>query len=386
NQLVGEVGGQISDKLNEMGVAGFDTKDVTNALGRIGLETAGNALIAAITGGNAGAAAASTAAGDFASIATRQWAQDIARSWTSDAGEQRTIANIISNSIASAAGAAAGVASGGGNSSLNALNGAAAASAVQQYNEAAEEDERDIIAEARDQNGKPLTDQEELQITEYYNARRELAKLDPDNAALGQSFLTEPGRTAVPTESDIETMNNALGEAQEVDRLLSTPEGQKELLEKAPVGTENLREAAQEIVENEKKNVTPLEVGTYGDQSARSKKDGLTPDHIPSFAAVRKSLELTYGRPLTIDEQKELRAVTSTIAVETKIHQESSRTYGGRNSQDQILQDAQDLSNAALKDMDALREPLTKAGYSKEDIDDAFRILHQQNINNGWYK
>ncbi|WP_264802325.1 hypothetical protein, partial [Acetobacter indonesiensis] len=109
NQLVGEVGGQISDKLNEMGVAGFDTKDVTNALGRIGLETAGNALIAAITGGNAGAAAASTAAGDFASIATRQWAQDIARSWTSDAGEQRTIANIISNSIASAAGAAAGV-------------------------------------------------------------------------------------------------------------------------------------------------------------------------------------------------------------------------------------------------------------------------------------
>lgn len=50
----------------------FDTKDVTNSLGRIGLETAGNALVAAITGGNAGAAAASTAAGDFASIVTRQ--------------------------------------------------------------------------------------------------------------------------------------------------------------------------------------------------------------------------------------------------------------------------------------------------------------------------
>lgn len=33
NQLVGEVGGQISDKLNKIGVAVFDTKDVINVLG-----------------------------------------------------------------------------------------------------------------------------------------------------------------------------------------------------------------------------------------------------------------------------------------------------------------------------------------------------------------
>ena len=33
NQLVGEVGGQISDKFNKMGVAVFDVKDVINALG-----------------------------------------------------------------------------------------------------------------------------------------------------------------------------------------------------------------------------------------------------------------------------------------------------------------------------------------------------------------
>ena len=51
---------------------GFATKNGSNAYGRIGLETAGNALVAAVTGGNPGAVAASTAAGDFASIATRQ--------------------------------------------------------------------------------------------------------------------------------------------------------------------------------------------------------------------------------------------------------------------------------------------------------------------------
>ncbi|MFT9071104.1 MAG: hypothetical protein ABF446_12505, partial [Acetobacter orientalis] len=384
SQLVGEVGGQISDRLESSGVPGFATKDGSNAYGRIGLEAAGNALVAALTGGNPGAVAASTAAGDFASIATRQWAQSVASSLTSDSTAQKALANVLSNSIAAAAGAA----SGGKNSSITALNGAASASAIQQFNEAAEKDEKEVFAEARDQNGKPLTDQQELQIAEYYNARRELAKHDPDNTALEQSFLTEPGRTAVPTEADIAAMNTALAEAKEVDRLLTTPEGEKELLSKAPVGTEDLREAARGVAEQEykSKNVVPLEVGTYGDQVVRSRKDGLTPDHIPSFAAVKKSLELTYGRPLTIDEQKDLRQITSTITIETGIHQESSRTYGGRNSSSQILQDANDLSGAALKDMEALKEPLLRAGYNKEEIDKAFQILHQQNINNGWYK
>ncbi|MDT8870789.1 hypothetical protein RAA17_05615 [Komagataeibacter rhaeticus] len=116
-------------------VAGFGTKDVSNAWGRIGIETAGNALIAGLAGGNIGSVAASTAAGDVATIATRQWAESVAQSMTDDADGQRVIENVLSNVIGAGAGAAAGAAS-GGDTTVNALSGAGYASAIQQYNEA----------------------------------------------------------------------------------------------------------------------------------------------------------------------------------------------------------------------------------------------------------
>jgi hypothetical protein len=46
-------------------------------------------------------------------------------------------------------------------------------------------------------------------------------------------------------------MENALLEAREVNRLLTTPEGRKELLAKTPTGTENLTESAKKVVEQE---------------------------------------------------------------------------------------------------------------------------------------
>ena len=46
-------------------------------------------------------------------------------------------------------------------------------------------------------------------------------------------------------------MENTLLEAREVNRLLTTPEGRKELLAKTPTGTENLTKAAKKVVEQE---------------------------------------------------------------------------------------------------------------------------------------
>ncbi len=134
SQVVGQVGGMVSDALDDAHVAGFGTEDVSNAWGRIGIETAGNALIAGLAGGNIGSVAASTAAGDVATIATRQWAGSVARSITDDADGQRVIENVLSNIIGAGAGAAAGAAS-GGDTTVNALSGAGYASAIQQYNE-----------------------------------------------------------------------------------------------------------------------------------------------------------------------------------------------------------------------------------------------------------
>lgn len=88
-------------------------------------------MIAAVTGGNAASAAVSTAAGDGASIATRDWASSVAKTFTSNTADQKLIANALSNIIASGAGAIGGKISGqSGNDSINALNGAAAASAA----------------------------------------------------------------------------------------------------------------------------------------------------------------------------------------------------------------------------------------------------------------
>jgi filamentous hemagglutinin len=139
SQVVGEVGGKVSDALQNAGVPGFDGRNIFNAGGRIGLETAGNAVIAAVTGGNAGSAALSTAAGDGASIASRDWAYSVAKTFTSDKADQKLIANALSNVIASGAGAIGGTISGqAGSRGINALNGAASTSAIQQFNQANE--------------------------------------------------------------------------------------------------------------------------------------------------------------------------------------------------------------------------------------------------------
>ncbi|WP_306345031.1 hypothetical protein, partial [Saccharibacter floricola] len=125
-QLVGKVVGEVSDELGKNNVWGFKSGGYL----RTALEAGGDAAIAAATGGNAGAAAASTLAGDIVAYQTRSWAGKVAASLVTDEATQKTLQNLLSNIIASGAGAAGGLVAGGGhNSSVNALNGAAAASA-----------------------------------------------------------------------------------------------------------------------------------------------------------------------------------------------------------------------------------------------------------------
>jgi hypothetical protein len=131
--------------------------------------------------------------------------------------------------------------------------------------------------------------------------------------------------------------------------------------------------------------VSPLDVGAYGTLSSRSVGDSLSLDHIPSFGAIRASVEQQLGRPLTTAEARELRNNTTTLAIDTDIHQQASRTYGGRNSPQQISADAADLGAAAARDQAALRESLLKRGYSPRQIDEAFKRLDQANREKGLY-
>ncbi|NHO58119.1 hypothetical protein GOB86_13905 [Acetobacter lambici] len=258
SQVVGEVGGVISDALNHAGISGFGTTDVGNAWGRIGLETAGSALVAGLSGGNIGATAAGTAAGDAAAIATREWAGSVAQAITTDGNAQRVIENMLSNAIGASAGAAGGAAAGGsGHTMLNALAGAGYASAIQQFNQANENDEKEAnkgprnMREALDWvlGPSPREVTEEFREQTYDTAAHELAKLDPSNPEL--QTLTDPNQPRVISDNDVSRMENALLEAREVNRLLTTPEGRKELLAKTPTGAENLTEAAKKVAEQE---------------------------------------------------------------------------------------------------------------------------------------
>ena len=132
--------------------------------------------------------------------------------------------------------------------------------------------------------------------------------------------------------------------------------------------------------------VAPLDVGTYKQLSARSVGDGLTPDHIPSFAAIRESIENQIGRKLTPTQLRELRNETTSIVYDTVMHQQHSRTYGGRNNRAQIASDALNLRGAAELDMRQIRPHLIEGGMAPDEIERAFAAIHDANVANGLYK
>ncbi|MDR3638112.1 MAG: hypothetical protein P4L84_30180 [Isosphaeraceae bacterium] len=132
--------------------------------------------------------------------------------------------------------------------------------------------------------------------------------------------------------------------------------------------------------------VSQLEVGPYQDLAARSVGGGLTPDHIPSFAAIRANVERQLGRPLTAAEARALREQTNTIVIRTQTHQQGSRTYGGRNTPAQIQTDSLDLQAAFRADQAALRQRLIQDGHTPEAVDAAFQQLDQLNRQAGRYQ
>lgn len=131
--------------------------------------------------------------------------------------------------------------------------------------------------------------------------------------------------------------------------------------------------------------VRELEVGPYGPLAARSNKDGLTPDHSPSFAAIKAAEERALGRTLSPTEEAQLHAVTNTIVIKTSSHAAASRTYKGRNSATVVNADSLDLPGALQRDRAALNSQLLQDGHSQAAIDAAYKKLDQLNRKDGRY-
>jgi RHS repeat-associated protein len=132
-----------------------------------------------------------------------------------------------------------------------------------------------------------------------------------------------------------------------------------------------------------KQPAAPLEAGPYGDLAARSARDDMSPDHIPSYAARRAALQQQLGRELSRSEERQLRNEATCLMVPTCIHREASRTYGGRNTPQQIAEDAKDLPGAQERDLAAYRERLVQEGHSEDQIQDAFQNVRQRNRRSG---
>ncbi len=113
------------------------------------------------------------------------------------------------------------------------------------------------------------------------------------------------------------------------------------------------------------------EVGAYGELPSSSTQQR---DHVPSGGALRKRTEmLLLGVPLTGAEERELRSASPafrrllnrveseglTIAIPNDVHRRNSETYGGRNTFDRQVRDANDLAAAARSNIAAVQSALS---------------------------
>ncbi len=73
-------------------------------------------------------------------------------------------------------------------------------------------------------------------------------------------------------------------------------------------------------------------------------------DHQPSFAAQAAARESALGRPLSKAELASLKENTPAVASPRAVHQQTSPTYGGRNTPSRIAGDAANLDAAAARD------------------------------------
>jgi filamentous hemagglutinin len=110
--------------------------------------------------------------------------------------------------------------------------------------------------------------------------------------------------------------------------------------------------------------VQPGQAAAYGELKAQKKAFGETEaldmDHQPSFAAQVAAEEAARGVKLTAADRAALKASTPAVASPRRIHQTTSPTYGGRNTPDQIAQDAANRAAAQARDRAILDEALKK--------------------------
>ncbi|MQL50687.1 filamentous hemagglutinin N-terminal domain-containing protein [Photorhabdus khanii] len=133
-------------------------------------------------------------------------------------------------------------------------------------------------------------------------------------------------------------------------------------------------------------SVKVLDVGSYKELKAREiVGDELEHDHIPSYSALRTAKEKELGRKLTPEEDKALYKNSTAVEVPKDVHA-AGPTYRGKNTREQVNQDAMDLCGATCRDTDALRNNMLERGYDPKQVDDAIKQIKERNRQMGVIK
>jgi filamentous hemagglutinin len=130
----------------------------------------------------------------------------------------------------------------------------------------------------------------------------------------------------------------AVGDAPAVDQ---TPQ---------PIGQEGGSPGGKN--EQKTEGLSEHEVGDYGGQK-KLDGPGLHRDHIPSKGALIEKAEQEAGRPLTEAEKRNVINHGTSVAVRAAQHQQSSPTFGSRNTREQIESDAKNLTAAQERDLNS---------------------------------
>ncbi|EBW6362408.1 hypothetical protein DPU24_16545 [Salmonella enterica subsp. enterica serovar Oranienburg] len=211
-------------------------------------------------------------------------------------------------------------------------------------------------------------------------------------AELKDILLT--GADFVPVVGDIKSFAEAHSALDYLAAAIGIIPGAGDVAGKAIKGAEKALkagdlESASRLINkasDEIQRVKALDVGSYKDLKKGSViGDGLEHDHIPSFAALRKTKENELGRKLTPAEEKALYQNATAVEVPKDVHQ-SGPTYGGKNTAAQVQQDAIDLCGAVCRDTDALRRNMIERGYDPKQVDDAIKQIIDRNRQTGVIK
>jgi hypothetical protein len=109
--------------------------------------------------------------------------------------------------------------------------------------------------------------------------------------------------------------------------------------------------------------------------------DGLTGDHIPSRAALVENFKLKNpGKPIP---EELINRDGITVTLKGTDHATLSRTYAGRNTQAQILLDAQDLAGAFSRDCEAILSGLHRDQRLTMEVVGAYQKAYRENVMKG---